>query len=174
MQKGVVRKRRTPPVSEYGRQLHEKQELKKQYNLKERQFARYVEGTLLGRSGGNAEEVLLQRLEKRLDNVVFRMGLAETRKQARQLVSHGHITVNGRKVTIPSHETKRGDVVGARPESKEIPYFVARKLLVKKHEAPLWLRLDKEALSAEVQGVPSAGDIGVTVQVPLVLEFYSR
>jgi len=103
MQKGVVRKRRPGQISEYGRQLAEKQELKSQYNLRERQFEKYVKAALLKRQeGGASSDFLLQALESRLDSTVFRMGLAQTRKQARQLVSHGHFLVNKRPVDIPS------------------------------------------------------------------------
>lgn len=174
MQKGVVRKKRTSPLSEYGKQLKEKQELKAQYNLRERHLRQYVEKTL-GRQGhGNAEEQLLQRLEKRLDNVVFRSGFAETRKQARQVVSHGHIHVNGKAMRVPSYQTSLGDKIGIRPSSQERLFFKNRKLALKKYEAPSWLALDKERMEAEVKGTPGLQDMGVTVQVPLIFEFYSR
>jgi len=174
MQKGVVRKRRTSPISEYGKQLREKQELKAQYNLRERQFQRYVVQTLRKRSERNAEEQLLQQLEARLDNVVFRMGLSETRKQARQLVSHGHIQVNGKIVRVPSYQSKVRDKIGVRQNSKGHTYFTNRKLALKKYEAPSWLHLDKDQMEAEVKGAPMLEDIGATVQIPLVFEFYSR
>jgi len=132
MQKGVVRKRRVAPLSEYGKQLQEKQELKAQYNLRERQFRQYVKNTLKLSTGGNAEEQLVQQLERRLDNVVFRMGLGETRKQARQLVSHGHIHVNGKAVRIPSYQGKSGDKIRVRPNSQEKSFFKNRKLTLKK------------------------------------------
>ena len=109
MQTGVVRKRRSRPVSEYGKQLREKQDLKEQYNLREKQFSNYVKDVLA--TGGSPEEGLMQRLERRLDNAVFRMGMAQTRKQSRQMVSHGHFAVNGRKVTIPSIRVKKGDKI---------------------------------------------------------------
>ena len=173
MQKGVVRKRRTAPLSEYGKQLEEKQALKEQYNLRERQFRNYVKKTLRI-EGGNAEEQLMQQLERRLDNVVFRMGLADTRKQARQLVSHGHIQVNGKGVRVPSYTTLRGEKVSVRVRSQARPFFKNRKLSIKKYEAPSWLALDKELMLAEIKDSPRMADMGVTVQVPLVFEFYSR
>lgn len=173
MQKGVVRKRRTPPLSEYGKQLQEKQALKAQYNLRERQFSNYVKKTLREGSG-NVEEQLMQQLERRLDNVVFRMGLADTRKQARQLVSHGHIQVNGNKVRVPSYEIKQGEKISVRINSQELPFFKNRKLSLKKYEAPSWLTLDKERIEGEVKGFPGMADMGITVQIPLVFEFYSR
>lgn len=174
MQKGVVRKRRTSPLSEYGKQLREKQDLKTQYNLRERQFQHYVKKTLKQKGSVNTEEHLLAQLEKRLDNVVFRMGLGETRKQARQLVSHGHIQVNEKILKVPSHQTKNGDKVRVRPNSKERSFFKNRKLALKKYEPPSWLRLDRDLLEAEIKGVPTLAEIGGTVQVPLVFEFYSR
>ena len=100
MQTGVVRKRRSRPVSEYGKQLREKQDLKEQYNLREKQFSNYVKDVLA--KGGSPEEGLMQRLERRLDSAVYRMGMAQTRKQSRQMVSHAHFKVNGKGVNIPS------------------------------------------------------------------------
>lgn len=173
MQKGVVRKRRASPLSEYGKQLQEKQELKAQYNLRERQFQQYVKKALK-LSSGNAEEQLVQQLERRLDNIVFRMGLGESRKQARQLVSHGHIHVNGKAVRIPSYQGKSGDKIRVRPNSQEKPFFKNRKLALKKYEAPPWLELHKEEMEATIKGVPQFTDAGVSVQIPLVFEFYSR
>jgi len=117
MQKGIMRKRRPAPLSEYGRQLKEKQDLKAQYNLREKQFKNYVKEVLGKRAHGDSPELFLQKLERRLDNVVFRSGLASTRKQARQMVSHGHFLVNKRKVDVPSFEVKKGDVISLRPAS---------------------------------------------------------
>jgi len=174
MQKGVVRKRRTSQVSEYGKQLQEKQDLKNQYNLRERQFRQYVQDALEKSGAQNAEEQLLQHLERRLDNVVFRMGVAETRKQARQLVSHGHIRVNDKRVRIPSYQTKRGEKICVRPNSQENTFFKNRKLALKNFAPPSWLELHKESLEAEIKGVPGLAETGVTVQIPLVFEFYSR
>mgnify|MGYP001558227534 FL=1 len=174
MQKGVLRKRRTPPLSEYGKQLQEKQQLKAQYHLRERQFQNYVERTLEEKSGGNAEEHLMQQLERRLDSVVFRMGLADTRKQARQLVSHGHIQVQEKTVRVPSYQTKVYEKIRVRPNSQERLFFKNRKLALQKYETPSWLVLNKEIMEAEVRGVPGLAEIGPTVQIPLVFEFYSR
>ncbi|MEK7542206.1 MAG: 30S ribosomal protein S4 [Patescibacteria group bacterium] len=174
MQKAVVRKRRTSPLSEYGRQLKEKQELKAQYNLRERQMKRCIQDVLKKAVKGNAEEQLLQQLERRLDNVVFRTGLAETRKQARQLISHGHIQVNGKKVRVASYRVKKGDKIRVRPNSQENTFFKNRKLALKKYEPPKWLQLNKDLLEAEMQAVPALPEMGATVQIPLVFEFYSR
>ena len=174
MQKGVVRKRRTSPLSEYGRQLREKQELKEQYNLRERQFSQYIADTLAKGSTGNAEELFMQALEKRLDNVVFRMGMAQTRKQGRQLVAHGHFFVNGRVVDIPSYRVKRGDVIEVRPQSAAGTLFQNVKLALKKYQSPSWIQLDKANMKGEIMGEPGLEEIAPTVQLPLVFEFYSR
>ncbi|HEX9722156.1 MAG TPA: 30S ribosomal protein S4 [Candidatus Paceibacterota bacterium] len=174
MQKGVVRKRRTPPLSEYGRQLQEKQELKGQYNLRERQFKQYVVQTLGKGAGLNAAELLMQQLEKRLDSTVYRMGVAATRKQAKQMVSHGHFLVNGRSVNIPSYMVRREDVISLKPQHAQKTIFQNAKLTLKKYTAPTWLQLDKEKIEAKVLGVPSFDEVAPTVEIPLIFEFYSR
>ena len=175
MQKGVVRKRTPSPVSEYGRQLKEKQNLKRQYNLRERQFSRYIkEAVSESLKGGNSQELFLQSLERRLDSIVFRMGMAQTRNQARQMVSHGHFMVNGRKLTVPSFKVKKGDVISVRPQSAEKTLFQNIKLGLKKYQQPSWLELDKEKMEAKVIGIPSFQEISPSVEVPLIFEFYSR
>ena len=174
MQKGVVRKRRTSPLSEYGKQLREKQELKAQYNLRERQFKKYVVDSLAERKEKSAEELFMQRLEGRLDNVVYRMGMAQTRKQARQIVSHGHFTVNGHIVDVPSYSVKRGDSISVRPQSKESTFFKNVKLALKKYQPPSWMEMDKENMEAKIKEEPGLEEIAPTVQLPLVFEFYSR
>ena len=172
MQKGVLRKRNPRPLSEYGRQLAEKQSLKGQYNLRERQFARYVKEALA--KTGSSPELFIQSLETRLDNAVFRMGLAQSRAQARQLVSHGHITLNKRPMDIPSHHVKVGDVISVHPSSLATTYVTALKPGLKKYDAPSWLRLDKEALSSEVVSLPTLQEASPAVEISLVFEFYSR
>lgn len=174
MQKGVVRKRRPSPLSEYGRQLKEKQELKAEYNLRERQFKGYVTETLTHAGSGNLAELLLQHLERRLDNVVYRMGMAETRKKARQMVSHGHFLVNSKPVDIPSYMTKNEDVISLRANSEKKTLFQNTKLAMKNYEAPSWLQLDKEKMEATITGIPSFEEIGSGIEIPLVFEFYSR
>ena len=174
MQKGVVRKRRASPLSEYGRQLQEKQELKAQYNLRERQFKQYVVNTLTKGTGSNAAEFLMQQLEKRLDSVVYRMGVAETRKQARQMVSHGHFLVNGKSINIPSYVVQREDVIMLKPHRTQKKLFQNAKLALKKYVSPSWLQLDKDKMEAKVLGVPSFEEVAPTVEIPLIFEFYSR
>lgn len=172
MQKGVLRKRNPRPLSEYGRQLSEKQSLKAQYNLRERQFARYVADALA--KTGSSPELFIQALETRLDNVVFRMGLAQSRAQARQLVSHGHVTLNSRPMDIPSHRVKVGDVVAVHPSSVSSTYITQLKPSMKKYEAPSWLKLNKESLSATVAQLPTLQEASPSAEISLVFEYYSR
>ncbi|MDP2734861.1 MAG: 30S ribosomal protein S4 [bacterium] len=174
MQKGVVRKRRPTPLSEYGRQLQEKQDLKLQYNLREKQLKNYVKGALSKAGQGDSTQLLLESLERRLDNVVFRAGFAPTRKQARQMVTHGHFLVNTRKVDVPSFQVKKGDAVAVRPSSKERPLFKSVVLGLKKYEAPAWLSLNKEAMEVSVQQFPTFKEAAPSVEIPLIFEFYSR
>jgi small subunit ribosomal protein S4 len=175
MQKGVVRKRRPTPLSEYGRQLQQKQELKHQYNLKERQFEKYVKESLAQKSReGTTAEVFVGKLERRLDNVVFRAGLAGSRTEARQMVSHGHFLVNGKRTKIPSYETKIGDLVTVRPSSLQNTLFKNSMLKIKKYNPPSWLELNKETLEIKRKGTPSLQELGLVVEVPLIFEFYSR
>lgn len=174
MQKGVVRKRRASQPSEYGKQLREKQNLKQEYNLRERQFKTYVEKSLANRGEKSSPELLMQFLEQRLDNAVFRMGLAKTRAQARQLVSHGHVLVNGRKLNIPSYSIKQNDVVSVHTSSKDCKYFTEVFLSLKKHEAPSWISLDKEKGEAKIVGISSLEESTPSVELSMVFEFYSR
>lgn len=174
MQKGVIRKRRPSPLSEYGRQLREKQHLKTEYNLQERQLKRYVKEALARQRGGNAGEKLLARIERRLDNIVFRMGMAQTRPQARQLVAHGHFLVNGRPVTIPSYEVRKDDRISLHPSSLGKPFFKNIQLRLKKYEPPSWLALDKENMEAKILREPTMGDFSLGIEIPLIFEFYSR
>jgi len=174
MQKGVMRKRRPKPLSEYGKQLQEKQDLKGQYNLREKQFKRYVKEALGKSAHGDSPELFLQKLERRLDNVVYRAGFAPTRKQARQMVGHGHFLVNGRKMDIPSFEVKKGDTISVRPASLERTLFKNMLLGLKKYEAPSWLLLDKEKPEILIQQFPSLTEVAPSVEIALVFEFYSR
>lgn len=175
MQKGVVRKR--PPKrnpSEYGRQLQEKQGLKKEYNLRERPFKRYVLRALTEGKKGSAPEMLMRQLEQRLDSVVYRMGIAATRRQARQMVSHGHVCVNGRPVDIPSYQVRSEEVVSVHPSSRTSPLFEQAAIGLKKYEAPQWMRLDKEKVQAQIVGEPTLEEISPGSELSLIFEFYSR
>lgn len=158
--------------SEYATALGEKQKLRIMYGLLERQFRRYYEIAL--RRRGVTGEILLQLLETRLDNVVYRLGLANSRRAARQMVNHGHIAVNGRKVSICSYNTKVGDVVEVRGNA------VSRQLATRGLAAmqivtvPEWLLMDKDNFKGEVKRVPSREEIAPIVNEQLIIELYSR
>jgi len=172
---GLKKKRRTPALSEFGKELKEKQKLKQWYNLKERQLENYV-GEILEKGGraGDAAQVLVQKLESRLDNVVFRSGFAKSRDQARQLVSHGHFLVNGKSVNIPSYQVKRGDKVALKSAVSRKKIFENIPTLLKKHTPPVWLKLDSEKLTVEVTGTPTLEEAAPPVEVSAIFEYYSR
>ncbi len=175
MQKGVVRKRRPGQLSEYGRQLQAKQGLRNEYGLRERQFKKYVR-TILDRSkhDQDASHVLLRNLETRLDNIVFRMGFAQSRLQARQMVNHNHIMVNGKIIGIPSYRVEKGDVISITPSAANKILFKNARLRIEKFQPPSWIELNKEKMEAKIIDFPKFEDIQITVDIPLVFEFYSR
>ena len=158
--------------SEYGLQLNEKQKVKFIYGVLEKQFRKYY--VMATKRQGITGEMLLQILESRLDNVVFRLGLANTRREARQIVNHGHITVNGKKVDIPSYLVKPGDVVSVREKSKnsvrikEIVETNANRII------PKWLSMDKNTLTGKVLALATREDIDYEVEVHLIVELYSK
>lgn len=175
MQKGVLRKRNPSPLSEYGRQLKEKQTLKREYHLRERQFRNYAEEALAHQTGGhNAPELFVRKLETRLDNAVFRAGLGQTRLQARQLVSHGHILLNGKKVTVPSCAVKKGDAITLHPSFKKSALHEAIKLQLKKYQPPSWLLLNHDTLEVKVAETPSLQEVAPSAEIPVIFDFYSR
>ncbi|MFP4343508.1 MAG: 30S ribosomal protein S4 [Anaerolineales bacterium] len=160
-------------ASNYSIQLREKQKARRIYGILERQFRRYFHEA--ERLAGLTGENLLRLLESRLDNVVYRLGLADSRSQARQLVQHGHITVNGRKTNIPSFSVRPGDAVAVRPESRRLKYFKERKELLGKRTVPSWLDFyDEEHLAGRMLSLPERQEIEVPVQEQLIVEFYSR
>ena len=159
-------------VSDYAMQLREKQKARRIYGVLERQFRRYYHEAQ--RRSGLTGENLLTVLESRLDNVVYRLGLADSRAQARQLVMHGHFTVNGRKTNIPSFLVRPNDVVGVRPESRRAKYFKERKDLLGKREVPAWLSFDGETMDGRVLVLPTRQEIDAPVNEQLIVEFYSR
>jgi small subunit ribosomal protein S4 len=163
------RRRRT---SAYGQQLREKQKLRRIYGVLETQFRRYYREAL--RLPGITGTNLLALLETRLDNVVYRMGLASSRAQARQLVAHGHVDVNGHRCDIPSALLKEGDVVSIHPSSSDQPYFRETREILGEHTPPPWLSLDPIDGTVRVDHLPSRDDIEVTVDEQLVVEYYSR
>jgi small subunit ribosomal protein S4 len=171
-QHGPTARRRQ--VSDYGLQLMEKQKARYMYGVLERQFRRLFEQA--SRRSGVTGEYLLSLLERRLDNVVYRLGLASTRAQARQIVSHGHITVNGRKTNIPSYTVRIGETIGLRPQSRNRTYF--RNLVdsgeLSRYRPPEWLRLDANEIVGEVIALPRREDAEPGINEQLIVEFYSR
>lgn len=160
-------------LTEYGKQLREKQKVKNTYGIMERQFANYVTAAL-DKKGVNPSQALYESLESRLDNTVFRMGLASSRALARQMVSHGHITVEGRKVTVPSYKVKQGNTVSVREGSRSGKLFSEMSVKLGKHKAPGWLSIEAEKLEARVTGNPGADKSDLAFNLGSVMEFYSR
>jgi small subunit ribosomal protein S4 len=160
-------------LSQYAIQLREKQKVKRIYGLLEKQFARVVAEA--ERRDGVTGETMLQLLERRLDNAVYRLGLATSRQGARQLVTHGHFLLNGRRVDIPSILVKPGDVIEVRPKSVSNEYFKTLKETLGGTAPQIrWLSLDPKKLSAKVTGLPVREDIDIEISEQLIIEFYSR
>lgn len=159
-------------VSEFGTQLREKQKAKVIYGLMERQFRRYYE--IASKKIGVTGDALLQLLEMRLDNAVFRLGFAVTRPQARQLVSHGFFEVNGGKVNIPSYQLKVGDVVLVRELKKKSQYIKNIETNMSQAAVPEWMSLDAKALSGKVLSKPSRDQMDASLNTQLIVEYYSR
>ncbi len=170
--KGKVRKH-MGQRTEFALQLIEKQKARYMYGLPERQLANYVRSSK-GKSGKSPAESLFENLETRLDNVIFRLGFANTRAFARQLVSHGHVKVNGRRVTIPSYQVRKGDAVGVRTESKRSAAFNNLSERLGAHRPPAWLSLDHTDLSGKVLDRPVFAPGESTVNFGSIVEFYSR
>ena len=163
--------RKGKKISEYGLQLREKQRAKFIYNVNEKQFRQYYD--MADRMKGVTGENMLILLERRLDNVVYRMGLANTRLQARQLVSHAQFTVNGRRVNIPSYLIKAGDVVCVKESKKSNKYFTA----IKESKAPglvKWVEFDREKLEGKVLALPTREDIDSQIAEHMIVELYSK
>ena len=164
-------KRRTKK-SEYGTQLTEKQKVKFVYGIQEKQFRNYYDKA--SRMEGNTGEELLTFVERRLDNVVYRLGFANSRRQARQLVNHGHFTVNGERVNIPSYLVKVGDVVAVCEKSVSNNFFKKLKEDDAFVAAPKWLDRDKNTLQGKVIAMPTKADIDFDIAVHLIVELYSK
>jgi len=172
--KRVRRTRRPSPATEYGLQLIEKQKVRYTYHLNERQFSQYVKKAA-GKRGINPVEYLYRTLEQRLDNTVYRLGLASTRPLARQMVSHGHITVNERRVNIPSFSISKGDCIAIREESKDKKFFIGLSESLKEYTPPAWLSLDVSKQEGVAVGVPVLGESSEDLfNLTSVIEFYSR
>lgn len=159
-------------LSEYGTQLREKQKVRRAYGILEGQFAHYFE--LANKKQGVTGENLLTLIERRLDNVVYRLGLAVSRPEARQLVSHAHFLVNGKKVNIPSYLVKVGDVITVAETSKKSPKFEAVLASTEGRIVPKWLDMNKEALEGRVVAFAEREDIDLPIEEHLIVELYSK
>lgn len=166
------RRRRPRQLSDYGKQLLEKQKVRYMYGITEKQLSRYVkEGT---QSAHDPANKIYQSLEMRLDNVAYRLGLVGTRRFARQLVSHGHVLVNGRRINVPSHRVSVNDIISVRPNSKEKGIFTDLEERLKNYSAPKWLAYDAKKFEGTVVALPEFADADASLDLGLVLEFYSR
>ena len=165
-QHGTSRKK----VTEYGTQLREKQKVKKAYGILEKQFHRYYEEA--ERMKGVTGENMLSLIERRLDNVVYRMGIGSSRKECRQIVNHCQITVNGRTVNIPSYRVKVGDVIAVKENKRELEMF--KQLKDMKMVMPKWLEFNSASLEGKILALPQRDDIDLSIKEHLIVELYSR
>jgi len=180
-EKCAVERRKYPPgqhgqgykkLSDYGIQLREKQKVRKMYGLLERQFRKYFHGA--ERKKGITGEVLLQLIEGRLDSIVFRMGFAPNRRRARQIISHGHIFVNGREVNLPSFATKSGDLIEIKGSSRENPEIIDSLSKSAHRGIPGWVEVDGANFKGKVSHTPSREEMQIPVQEQLIVELYSK
>jgi small subunit ribosomal protein S4 len=176
-----IEKRAYPPgqhgqgrsrFSDYGVQLREKQKVKRMYGLLEKQFADTMKRA--SRMKGRAGENLLLLLERRLDNVVFRMGFATSRAEARQLVRHGHFLVDGRKASIPSIQVKQGSMISVREKSRKVERIAGALAALEGRSVPRWVEIDKDKFEGTVNAMPAREDITMPIQEQLIVELYSR
>ncbi len=166
------KRKRASKVTEFGIRLREKQKVKAMYGVLEKQFKNYYKKALS--RGGDTGDLLLQALEKRLDNVVYRLGLARSRAEARQLVNHGHFLVNTKKINIPSYEVIPESIISICAKSKNKFIFTEMSKTLEKYEVPPWLFLDKDKLEAKVLTVPSTDQLKKEIDPSLIIEYYSR
>src|SRR5215831_20107 len=165
-------KSRRVKETDYGTQLREKQKARRMYGVLERQFRNYFEKA--ARAKGVTGEVLLQMLERRLDNVVYRLGFGISRRQARQLVRHGHVAVDGRKVNIPSYQVSVGEEITIREGSRKLPILEQAKEFAAHANQPTWLEIDRENYKGRVLALPKREDIQLPVNEQLIVELYSK
>lgn len=162
----------TKKLKEYGMQLREKQKARRYYGVLENQFKHYYD--VAAKQEGVTGENLLSLLERRFDNVVYRMGLAESRKEARQLVTHGHFSINGKKANVPSIIVKQGDVIALRENARSSEKFKGLMEAMESNNAPKWLEVDNSAVSAKVVALPKRDDIDFPFEERLIVELYSK
>jgi len=165
-------KDRKPKIVGYGLQLREKQKAKRIYFTQEGQFRNYFEKA--ARTKGVTGELLLQQLERRLDNIVYRLGFASSRRQARQLVRHGHVHVDGRKVNIPSYQITVGEEITIRESSRKLPILELAKDFASHQNAPNWLDIDRDNYKGRIVALPKREDIQLPVNEQLIVELYSK
>jgi len=158
--------------SEYALQLKEKQKVKFVYGILEKQFHKYYEKA--ANQKGNTGDNMLVLIERRLDNVAYRLNFGKTRRMARQMVTHGHLLVNGKKVDIASYEIKAGDEISVCEKSREIPFFKQLREEGVERTVPAWLELDTENLKGRVVALPTRADIDMPIEEHMIVEFYSR
>ncbi|MDO8443398.1 MAG: 30S ribosomal protein S4 [Candidatus Azambacteria bacterium] len=169
---GAHGKARRRPLSEFGAQLLEKQKIKIIYSLTEKKLRKYYKEANLKK--GITGDLLLSAIEVRLDNTVFRSGIAPSRTMARQQVGHGHFLVNNKKVTIPSYPTRIGDVITIRPQSRNKTMFLDLANKLKKHDAPSWLAVDKNTFEIKIKSAPKNEDLPKNLNINAVVSYYSR
>jgi small subunit ribosomal protein S4 len=161
-----------PKFSEYSVQLREKQKLRRMYGVLEGQFRRYFQ--MADRAKGVTGETLLQLLERRLDNIVYRVGFATSRSEARQLVRHGHFRVNGRKVNVPSYLVRAGDMITVRERSQKVARIQGALELAQRRGVPDWLEVTPESFAGRVKALPVRSDLTMPINEKLVVELYSK
>lgn len=166
--------KRRGKISEYGKELREKQKLRHWYNLNENQFKKYVVEAMHREESESSGDILIKSLESRLDNTVYRFGLAESRAKAKQMISHGLITVNGRKVNIPSYHLRSGDTVAANPNKKNKRIFENLSEKLKDYQTPSWLFFDSVKLEGKITGEPVPSEVEPPVKLTSIFEFYSK
>ena len=169
---GMHGKDRKAKIVGYGLQLHEKQKAKRMYFTLEGQFREYYEKD--NRAAGVTGELLIQQLERRLDNVAFRLGFAISRRQARQVVRHGHVTVNGRKVNIPSYQVNAGDEIAIRENAKKLLIVEQGAQFAAQSPVPTWLEMNFDTLTGRVLALPKRKDINLPINEQLIVELYSK
>ena len=172
---GPKRKRGRGRSSEYGKELAEKQKLKNWYNLGEKVFKNYIKKVLKNRGKGqDPTELLIRNLESRLDNIIFRLGFAKSRASARQLVSHGYFSVNGKLTRVPSYQIKKGSIIALSLAKIKKTLVQNLKESLKKYKTPSWLELNAEKLEGKVVGSPTLGEALPPAEISAIFEFYSR
>ena len=169
---GMHGKDRKAKIVGYGLQLHEKQKAKRMYFTLEGQFREYYEKA--NRATGVTGELLIQQLERRLDNVAYRLGFAISRRQARQVVRHGHVTVNGRKVNIPSYQVNAGDEIAIRESAKKLLIVEQGAQYAAQNPVPVWLEMNFDTLTGRVLSLPKRKDINLPINEQLIVELYSK